>query len=116
MTRGIIQIAGPVVTLAGILISVWGTFRVTRWYHTFSFADFLRCGVRVTFFVVTGQGESAVDLVKKVAKFGSLNEDRRARSFVGVLMIFAGFVLQAVGAVLWGVDMVWGLMEKAHCP
>jgi hypothetical protein len=112
MTRDIIQVSGPAITLVGIFLSIWGTFLLTRWYHTFDLPDFLKCGVQVTIFVITGQSQRAFDLIRAVTKFGRLNKERRPRSLAGLFMIFAGFVLQALGAVFWGVDMVWGILEK----
>jgi len=112
MIRASIQILGPAVTLAGVLLSIWGTFLLTRWYHPFDFRNFVKAAVHVTLLYIRGRSKEANEYIEAATKIGHLNEERRARSMAGLLVIFAGFLLQAIGAVCWGADMAWGILEK----
>jgi hypothetical protein len=114
--RTIDQILGPATTLIGVLLSIWGTYLLTHWYHPFEFLDFLKSVLQVTTMYMFGRRDRAMKIVRAATKFGGLNEEKRYESLVGLCFIFVGFVLQAVGALCWGVDTIWGLMEKAPCP
>jgi hypothetical protein len=98
--------------MLGVLLSVWGTYLLTRWYHPFRFWGFLGSVLQVTGLFVTGRRERATSILRAAAKFGRLNEEERAESLIGLCLIFVGFLLQAMGALCWGADVVWGLLRK----
>jgi hypothetical protein len=110
--RALIQVLGPVTTLVGVLLSVWGTYLLTRWYHPFGFLDFIKSVFQVTALFIARRRRRAIDVTRAAARFGDLNEENRAESLIGLCFIFVGFVLQAVGAVCWGIDTLWGLLQK----
>jgi len=113
-TRGLIQILGPVTTFIGVAISIWGTYLLTRWYHTFRPKDFLQVVFSAAFLVLTGRKEKALRFTRTTAKFGRLNREKRAESLIGIYLLFVGFILQAIGAFCWGTDAIWSLVSSSH--
>lgn len=112
MIRVWVQVLGPATTLIGVLLSVSGTYLLTRWYHPFKLKGFLGIVFRVTWLFITGQRDSAIQITRTATKLGRLNREKRAESLIGLYLIFVGFLFQAVGALLWGADTVWSLLKN----
>jgi hypothetical protein len=113
--RAWIQLIGPAITLFGIALSIWGTFLLTRWYHIFGHPKkFAKAVSIITFLVLTNRMKEATQFIEVATEYGKkLNEEHRAQSMVGLCLIFVGFVVQAVGALCWEADMIWGIVT--HC-
>ena len=109
-TRDIIQLAGPAITIIGILLSIYGTYSLTSWYHPLKLGGFLFAVFKGTGWVLIGEKAKALQVTKAAMRLGAKHE-RRARSLIGIYFIFVGFVLQAVGAFCWGADMLWGILK-----
>jgi hypothetical protein len=112
--RSAIQILGPLTTVIGIVFSVWGTYLVTRSYHTFSFRELLRFTVEVALRFLRGKPNMARKEIRVVAQFADLNPEVLERSLAGLCFLLWGFLWQGLGAILWGIDMVWGVADKCH--
>ncbi len=97
-----------------MVLSVCGTYLLTRWYHPFKLFNFLLFIIQVTGLFIVGRTDEAIRRTEAATKIGRVNKERRAVSLIGLYMIFVGFILQAVGALCWGVDAVWGILEKGH--
>jgi hypothetical protein len=107
-----IQFLGPVTTLIGVALSIWGTYLLTKFYHTFKLLEFLASVCMIAFLFIVGKRQKARQLVLVATKFGKLNSEERAVSLIGICLIFVGFVFQAIGAFCWGIDSVWGIINK----
>jgi hypothetical protein len=122
------SLGGPLITLVGVVVSVLGTYLLTKWYHPYTehgFADHLLESPFLAMLIlqkkslpISGEisqtpspGEvRAEKLLKRldgVAKAAEYNKERRSVSLVGIDLLFIGFVLQGVGAVSSLVDVVW---------
>jgi hypothetical protein len=106
--RPLLQILGPTMTIVGLIISAWGSFLLTRWYHSFSFIDFLRMVARVSLFYASGRARTAELEAETMTNLTEKHEER-PKSLIGIYFIFSGFLVQAVGALCWGADVVWGI-------
>jgi hypothetical protein len=122
------SIAGPLITLIGVIVSVLGTYLLTKWYHPYTehgFIDHLLEAPLLAMIILqkekpptpgeeaqpsSPQEKKAERMLKKldgIAKVAEYNKERRSVSLVGVDLIFIGFVLQGVGAVCSLIDMIW---------
>jgi hypothetical protein len=122
------SIGGPLITLVGVIVSVLGTYLLTKWYHPYTehgFVDHLLESPLLAMIILQKgkqpiPGEQAAPpspqeikaerMLKKldrIAKVAEYNKERRSVSLVGIDLIFIGFVLQGVGAVSSLIDVIW---------
>jgi hypothetical protein len=88
-----------------MVLGVWGTLQISAPYHPFSVPGFVRHVLGVIWELCHGS-RRAMLRVKIASKLGAVNEEDRAKSLVGVYLVFLGFVLQSIGAVLWSLDAI----------
>jgi hypothetical protein len=111
----LIQILGPVTTFSGVILSIWGTYLLTRWYHPFKLRGFLQFIFQVTGMFIVGRKVEAIHRTEVATKLGRVNREKRAVSLIGLYLIFVGFIFQGIGAFCWGVDTIWGFLVRS-CP
>jgi hypothetical protein len=133
--HAVFAIAGPLVTLIGVVLSVWGTFLFTEFWHPFTGEDFfvhlkdspilamtlLRQVLRENREPIRGdasanplppdEGERKLEELKVTAQL-AVNEEKRYASLVGLDMVFVGFALQAIGAISSLADIAWTQYDK----
>jgi hypothetical protein len=95
-----IEIGGALLTLAGVVIGVYGTFLMTKFYHPYSIPGFVVSVIRNAWLTLTGQKEKKALHAEIATKFASITAESRGESLYGIQWVFFGFFLQTVGAVL----------------
>ena len=103
--RSVVLIGGPSITLLGVIVGVMGTLMICKPYHPFSYLAFVRHLLGVIWAFRRG-AEEATRLIRIASQLGAVNEEDRANSLMGVYVVFFGFVLQAIGAVLSGINAI----------
>jgi hypothetical protein len=122
------SIAGPLITLIGVIVSVLGTYLLTKWYHPYTehgFVDHLLESPLLAMIILQKQkpplpgeqpqtpspqeikAQKMLNKLDGIAKIAELNKERRSISLVGIDLIFIGFVLQGIGAVSSLIDVIW---------
>lgn len=122
------SIAGPLVTLAGVIVSVIGTYLLTKWYHPYTEGGFFKHIQEAPFLAmillqkparnIPGEGpqieapqtekaRKRLAKLDRIADLAKVNDERRSVSLVGIDLIFIGFVLQGIGAVSSLIDVIW---------
>jgi hypothetical protein len=119
----VFSVGAPVITLIGVAVSVLGTYLLTKKYHPWRFADYLRHLVDSPMFAMVlfnkqssmpgeeplaaPKPDPRLEELRLIVRASEVNPERGTVSLVGIDLIFIGFVLQAVGAVFSLVDVVW---------
>jgi hypothetical protein len=94
-----LDIGAAALTLAGGVIGALGTFYLLRWYQFFSGWDFVISTFETSATIVKGGIGKAIERVSHMAKLNPNPEDKAA-AVVGIHVIFIGFGLQCLGALL----------------
>jgi len=114
--RHSIQILGPALTLIGLVYSIVGTYFLTRLYHAYRIGAFCAAVLHAVWNISTFRPAEVFRLAKVTTMTGSVTAEDKARSLVGIYLIFFGFFLQFVGAVMWGVDVSWAAFFEHSAP
>lgn len=85
----LIALAAALLTMAGVVFGVQGTYLMTAAYHPFEGTGVFRNWLRCVFMFVTFRWRSVLDLVGDVASFGELNREDRAKSLLGIYVLFS---------------------------
>jgi hypothetical protein len=125
VVHAILSIGGPFVTLAGVAVSVIGTYLLTKWYHPYTeegFVTHLYDAPLLAMLIlektppsIPGEGNQSerrehkrvLQKLNKIAELAEVNKERRSVSLVGIDLIFIGFVLQGIGASFSLIDVAW---------
>ena len=101
-----VHLAAPLATFIGVVLSAWGTYRLTLYYFPFPRRrmDFWKSILRVSYYVGRLQIARAKRYVYLVARIGRNRTENRVDSLVGLYLLFVGFVFQALGGLFWYVD------------
>jgi hypothetical protein len=113
MMKTVIQLVGPLLTLIGCGLSIYGTFLVARSYHPFRAKQFWITILKTLGMTVTFRVHKAIEFIRLAAEIATNKEDR-AVSLVGYFLIFWGFFFQSLGAIFWGIDVLMGLAARVH--
>jgi hypothetical protein len=111
--RTFVQIAGPLLTLIGVALSIHGTYLLTRWYFYLSGLGFLQTVLKFSWLLLTLRSSKAHEEVTFRGKMAESKRESKADSLYGIYFIFLGFVLQAFGTLLWGIDVVMGTLQRS---
>jgi hypothetical protein len=87
MLREAIQLAGPVLTLVGVGLSVVGTYRLTKPYHAYDGRDLVASVLRAVRLAVMRASTVRDAEAETSAHIASLNREQRADSLVGIYQI-----------------------------
>jgi hypothetical protein len=101
--KAFLEIGGAGLTLLGVVVSVYGTFVLTQWTHTYSLVDFLKSTVKM--FFRKAKRQERINQVATALTEGK--DEEKAKSLAGLQWVFLGFVLQAFGSILLTIDAVW---------
>ena len=104
--QAFLEVGSAAVTLAGVLVGVYGTFLMTKFYHPYGPFGFLQSLARMTGRLVTFQTKRAQAHNDVAAAFAKLTPEKTGESLSGAHWLFIGFFLQGIGGVLMLVD-VW---------
>jgi hypothetical protein len=99
-----LETGAAILTLAGVFVGVYGTYKMTKYYHPYSWLEFAKSIRTAMWRDLTGQSESA-DRQNRVASRLAGSEDK-AISLRGVEWVFVGFVIQTLGAILALIDVL----------
>src|SRR5271165_4830666 len=102
--RAFLEIGGAVFTLLGVVIGVYATFLMTKFYHPFGLRDFLKSIGRVLFGTATFQEKKDTLYINFATALAKLTPEDKAASLRGIYWLFLGFILQTIGATLITID------------
>jgi hypothetical protein len=125
--QALFWLGGSLLTLLGVVVSIFGTYLLTRALHPFPVSDFIEHVVESPRFAMAllakwrlskpagilapeqlfAEWQKQLEKLNRLADLAEANPERRAVSLVGVDLIFIGFVLQLVAGVFLLVDLVW---------
>jgi len=103
-----VRVGAPVATGVGVILGVMGTFLICKPYHPFTVWGLVRHLRSVIWCAIRKGPSQASGLVRTASRLSEINEEDRAKSLVGVYLVFLGFVMQAFGALLWTIDASLG--------
>jgi hypothetical protein len=98
-TKEILDIVSAVLGVVGGMVGALGTYFLLRWYQFFRGWDFLESVLETLLSLVKGGTRKAIDNITVQADFNP-NKDDRAASLFGIHLIFIGFGLQVLGALV----------------
>jgi hypothetical protein len=113
---------GPLLTLLGVLVSIGGTYLLTRTLHPYDVSSFVEHVIDSPEFAmalltkwrikspseeIAPHWKQKLQELEDLAKLAEANPERGSVSLVGVDLVFIGFLLQFLGGVLLVVDVVW---------
>jgi len=102
--RAVLEIGGAALTLLGVLIGVYGTFVMTKFYHPYGPVGFLVSMIRMIGRMLVFQGKKNKEHVDVAAAFAELTPEKKGESLSGAHWLFLGFFLETLGAALITVD------------
>ena len=103
-----VRVGAPVATGVGVILGVMGTFLICKPYHPFTVWGLVKHIVSLIPYAIRKGPSQASGLVRTASVLSAINEEDRAKSLVGVYLVFLGFVMQAFGALLWTIDASLG--------
>jgi hypothetical protein len=104
MLTGILSLSGPVLTLIGMALGMWGTLLMVRAYHPFSTLRVVVNLLQVLALCLTGRMKQAGQLLEDASRLAEINEENRFRTLVGIYLLVFSFLLQTLGAALIVID------------
>lgn len=104
--KATLEVGGTVLTLAGVLVGVYGTFVMTKFYHPYGPVGFVMSIMRMLGRLVIGRAKKNQEHADVAAAFGSLTPEKKGESLSGAHWLFIGFFLQTGGAILIAIDTV----------
>jgi len=107
LLRFLVSLGAPAFSVLGILVSAYGTYLITRFFHGMPMWEFAKSATYIAWLYIRRRSEEGKALVGSAASFGEKfgSEDKR-ESLAGLYVVFAGLALQGVGDVLWVLDAV----------
>jgi hypothetical protein len=104
MTKAVVEISAAALSLVGVLVGVYGTYVLTKWYHPFGWWSFTMSIVVMFWRKITFAEAKSERVNKTAAALAGMTPENRAESLHGLHWIFLGFLLQTAGAALAMVD------------
>jgi hypothetical protein len=93
-------------TLAGVFVGVYGTYKMTKFYHPYRWAGFVKSVVMTMYRDLTGQEDKVNRHNRVAAKLAGMTPEDKADSLRGVEWVFVGFLLQTGGAIIVLIDVI----------
>ena len=107
LLRRLVSLGAPGFSALGIIVSAYGTYLITRFFHAMPKWDFAKSAMYIAWLYITRRSVEVKKLVGSVAKFGKeFGSEDKQETLAGLYVVFAGLVLQGVGDVLWVLDAV----------
>src|ERR1700719_4536877 len=95
-----LEVGGALLTLVGVVIGVYGTFLMTKFYHPYAPVGFVVSMVRMLGRILIGQAKRNQEHSDVAAVFAELTPEKKGESLSGAHWLFIGFFLQTIGATL----------------
>ena len=106
--RVCVRVGAPIATGVGVILGVMGTLLICKPYHPFSVWGLVKHIFSLIPYAIRKGQSQASGLARTASRLSAINEEDRAKSLVGVYFVFLGFVMQAIGALLWTIDASLG--------
>jgi hypothetical protein len=104
------HIAAPLATLMGMFLSTWGTYRLVRYYHPLSGAEFLKSLRTVFLYAIRFRTKALQEYLGYEAQAASQKQEERYNSLVAIYFLFFGFALELFGSLCWCLDSIWDIV------
>jgi hypothetical protein len=105
--RVIAQVGAPTACLAGVLSGLYGTYLMTQSYHPFEPWGFVCHICRYMWKLIREGKPEARKYLQDTINTAAGGEDR-STSLRGIYYLFASFLLQSTGSLLWLMDSICG--------
>ena len=112
--RGWLEILGAGFSLIGVLIGVYGTYLLTKFYHPYATGGFAKSVMRMLWLKASRRFEEDERKTKVESALGAMRKENKAKSLTGIYWVFIGFIFQTVGALLITIDV--GIANFVHNP
>lgn len=107
LLRLFVSLGAPLFTTIGVFVAAYGTYFVIEWYTPVGGSGFVKSGWvffrKALKFDIKGI-KASVATWAEISK--QLGDEDRENTIRGILIIFAGFLLQAFGGFLWFLDVI----------
>jgi len=107
--KAFFHIAAPVATLMGMFLSTWGTYRLVRYYHPLSGAEFVKSLRTVFTYAIRFRIQALKEYLGVEARVASKKTEERYNSLVAIYFLFFGFALELFGSLCWCLDSIWDI-------
>jgi hypothetical protein len=108
-----LEVGGAAFSLAGVLVGVYGTFVMTKFYHPYGPVGFVVSMARMLGRLIIGQSKRNQEHSDVAAAFAELTPEKKGESLTGAHWLFIGFFLQTIGAFLIVAD-AWIVNCRPH--
>ena len=88
--KAFLEIGGASLTLIGVVVGVYGTYLMTKFYHPYGPLGFTKSIVKMLWRTLFFQSERAKRHNEVAAKFAKLREEDKGESLAGVHWLFVG--------------------------
>ena len=103
-----VRVGAPIATGIGVILGVMGTLLICKPHHPFTVWGLVKHIFSLALYAMRKGPSQASGLVRTASRLAAINEEDRAKSLLGVYFVFLGFVMQAIGALLWTIDASLG--------
>jgi hypothetical protein len=111
MSSQTLVVIGFTATVLGSSLGIWGALMQANAYYPFSIFEFAEHIARVFKKGLTNWSvEEALKQTRVTARLGEDKKEDRAKSLIGLYLVFCGFFLNLIGASL---ALVASIMESA---
>jgi hypothetical protein len=102
--KAFLEIGGALLTLAGVVLGVYGTFLMTKFIHPYGPIGFFVSMLRMIGRSLIGRRDRNKEHAEVAAAFAELIDEKKGEILSGTQWVFFGFFLQTMGAVLIAID------------
>jgi len=102
----ILHFSGPILTLIGVVLAMWGTLLMCRPYHPFSTWKVIGHVFHVVSLLLRGNPGGAQQTIANASDFSKINDENRRLTLAGVYVLVFSFLIQSIGAALICLDLV----------
>jgi len=102
----VLHFSGPVLTLVGVVLGMWGTLLMCRPYHPFSTWKVVGHVFHVVSLLLRGNTTAAQQTIANASDFSKVNDENRRLTLAGVYVLVFSFLIQTIGAVLICIDLI----------
>jgi hypothetical protein len=100
-----LTLSGPIITLVGVWLGLWGTLLMCRVFHPLGNLVLWEIFV-VLWLYITGRGNKARQSLKNASVYETVNIANDFRTLGGVYVLVFSFFVQVIGATLIIVDLM----------
>lgn len=105
--KSFLHLASPICTFVGLLLSVWGSYRLMRYYQPYrTKLEFWKSFQSTTWLTVRFRRRALRRRIKLEARAARGRKENRVDSVFGTYLLFWGFTLQVFGAMFWIADSI----------